>query len=150
MQAGTVSLKGDRVVGGTFTLDMTSIVNLDLEAEEWNQKLVGHLKSDDFFSVETHPTATFKITKAKLRRFAKANEANYEIKGVLTIKGISNAVTFPARIVWNDQGYEATGKIELDRTRWDIRYGSGKFFDNLGDKMIHDLFTLKFSIKTAG
>ena len=150
MQAGTVSLKGDHVIGGTFTLDMTSIVNLDLEAEEWNQKLVGHLKSDDFFSVETHPTATFKITKAKLRRFAKANEANYEIKGVLTIKGISNAVTFPARIVWNDQGYEATGKIELDRTRWDIRYGSGKFFDNLGDKMIHDLFTLKFSIKTVG
>ncbi len=150
MQAGTVSLKGDRVVGGTFTLDMTRIVNLDLEAEEWNQKLVGHLKSDDFFSVETHPTATFKITKVKLRRFAKANEANYEIKGVLTIKGISNAVTFPARIVWNDQGYEAIGKIELDRTRWDIRYGSGKFFDNLGDKMIHDLFTLKFSIKTVG
>ncbi|MDC1037557.1 YceI family protein [Candidatus Marinimicrobia bacterium] len=150
MQAGTVSLKGDRVVGGTFTVDMTSIVNLDMESEEWNQKLVGHLKSDDFFSVGSYPTATFKITKVKKRRFVKASEANYEIKGVLTIKGIAKDVTFPARIIRNDQGYEATGKIDLDRTRWDIRYGSGKFFDKLGDKMIHDLFTLKFSFQTEG
>jgi polyisoprenoid-binding protein YceI len=150
MQAGTVSLKDDRVVGGTFTLDMTSIVNLDMESEEWNQKLVGHLKSDDFFSVGPYPTATFKITKAKKRRFVKASEANYEINGVLTIKGIAKDVTFPARIIRNDQGYEATGKIDLDRTRWDIRYGSGKFFDKLGDKMIHDLFTLKFSFQTEG
>ena len=91
-----------------------------------------------------------KITKAKKRRFVKASEANYEINGVLTIKGIAKDVTFPARIIRNDQGYEATGKIDLDRTRWDIRYGSGKFFDNLGDKMIHDLFTLKFSFQTEG
>lgn len=150
MKSGAVSFKGNRVVGGTFTLDMTSIVNLDIESEKWKQNLVGHLKSDDFFSVESHPTATFKITKAKMLRFVKANEANYEIKGVLTIKGIAKDVTFPVRIVRKDQGYEATGKIELDRTRWDIRYGSGKFFDDLGDKMIHDLFTIKFSFKTAG
>ncbi|MCH7762197.1 MAG: YceI family protein [Candidatus Marinimicrobia bacterium] len=146
---GTVSLKNDILMGGTFILDMTSIVDLDLESEEWNQKLIGHLKSDDFFSVESHPTATLEITKAQFRRSKKATEANYEISGVLTIKGIAKDVSFPARIVRNEHGYEATGKIDLDRTRWDIRYGSGKFFDNLGDKMIHDLFTIKFAFKTA-
>ncbi len=148
MQAGTVQLKGDRLVGGIFIIDMASLVNLDLESEEWNQKLVGHLKSDDFFSVATRPTATFEITKTQFNHSEKANEANYDISGVLTIKGIAKEVDFPALIVQNKQGYEATGKIELDRTRWDIRYGSGKFFDNLGDKMIHDIFTIKFSLKT--
>lgn len=146
---GSVRLKDDILTGGTFILDMASIVNLDIESEEWNQKLVGHLKSDDFFSVESHPIATLEITKAQFRRSKKATEANYEISGVLTIKSIAKEIVFPARIVQNKQGYEATGKIELDRTRWDIRYGSGKFFDNLGDKMIHDLFTIKFAFKTA-
>ncbi|MCH7613523.1 MAG: YceI family protein [Candidatus Marinimicrobia bacterium] len=146
---GTVRLKNDILMGGTFILDMTTIVNLDIESEEWSQKLVGHLKSDDFFSVASHPTATLEIAKAQFRRSKKATEANYEISGVLTIKGIAKDVSFPARIVRNEHGYEATGKIDLDRTRWDIRYGSGKFFDNLGDKMIHDLFTIKFAFKTA-
>ncbi len=148
MQSGTVRLKEDRLVGGTFIIDMTSLVNLDLETEEWNQKLVGHLKSEDFFSVASHPTATFEITKTQFHNSIKANEVNYDISGVLTIKGIAKEVGFSALIIQNKQGYEATGKIELDRTRWGIRYGSSKFFENLGDKMIHDIFTVKFSLKT--
>lgn len=148
MESGTVRLKEDRLVGGTFIIDMTSLVNLDIETEEWNQKLVGHLKSEDFFSVVSHPTATFEITKAQFRHSVKANEANYDISGILTIKGIAKEVGFSALIVQNKQGYIATGKIELDRTRWDIRYRSSKFFENLGDKMIHDIFTIKFSLKT--
>ena len=133
MQAGTVSLKDDRVVGGTFTLDMTSIVNLDMESEEWNQKLVGHLKSDDFFSVNTYSTAGLVITNVE-----KVNSKKHKITADLTIKGITKRIAFEASAEKN----KFAAKIQIDRTQFNVRYGSGSFFDGLGDNMIYDEFEL--------
>ena len=151
---GTVKISGgnllvnqNQVVGGNVVIDMNSLVDLDITDAEYNQKLIGHLKSDDFFSTEKHPQATFKINNVTPIKGAKAGAANYNVNGNLTIKGITKPVTFPATI--NVQGNTITAKsdaVTLDRTQWDIRYGSKSFFANIGDKAIHDDFTVKFNL----
>jgi polyisoprenoid-binding protein YceI len=120
-----------------------------LKDEGTNQKFVGHLKSDDFFSVEKHPNVKFEITSLK----AGSSAGEYTVNGKLTIKGITNDVNFPAKVSVNNGGLvKAVGTAKLDRTKWDIRYGSGKFFQDLGDRMIYDDFEVTFDIaaKTMG
>lgn len=142
VQSGTVSLNDKMVTDAVVNMDMNSIVCTDLEAGEWNDKLVGHLKSEDFFSVEKHANANFNITSVKAGNKAGA----YEVKGDLTIKGITHEIVFPATIEVTDGMVKATGTAKLDRTKWDIKYGSGKFFAGLGDKMIYDEFEVTFDI----
>jgi polyisoprenoid-binding protein YceI len=144
---GEILVNKNQVVGGNVLVDMNSIVDLDITDAEYNKKLIGHLKSDDFFSTEKHPTATFKVNSVTPIKGAKAGAANYNVNGNLTIKGITKPVTFPA--VVNVQGNTITAKsdaITLDRTKWDIRYGSKSFFANIGDKAIHDDFTVQFNL----
>lgn len=138
-------LKDGVLNGGKVIIDMTSITNADLEGE-WNQKLVGHLKSDDFFSVEKFKTAEFVIKKATPIANAKEGEANYTISGDLTIKGITNPIEFPAAITVKNNSFVAIGEAKVDRSKFDVRYGSTSFFDNLGDKAIDNDFFIKFKL----
>jgi polyisoprenoid-binding protein YceI len=138
---GKFVVDGKRVVGGTFTIDMTSITNQDIEDETYRQKLLGHLKSDDFFSTEKHPRATLLITK-----LTPTGQNTYQVKGNLTIKGITKAIEFPATIQLSGNQVQAKATIVVDRTQYDIKYGSGSFFDNLGDKAIDNKFTLDVDI----
>lgn len=144
---GTLSLKSGTVVADNheiktaeFVIDMGSIKNSDIDDRKMNKKLVGHLKSEDFFDVARYPTATLKVTQAK-----KISENNYKIKGDLTIKGETHEVSFPVKVDTSKETH-ALGTIEIDRTRWNIRYGSGKFFKGLGDKMIKDKFEVSFDV----
>ena len=137
LEDGSFVLKDGKIASGTFNIDMTSLVCKDLEDPEWNGKLVGHLQSDDFFSVEKFPTATLTINESSAFKDGVA-----EVKAELTIKGITKPVSFKAKKV--DGFY--TALITVDRTKYDVRYGSGKFFDNLGDNMIYDEFTLDVKI----
>lgn len=139
LSAGTVSVDEANIIGGTFTIDMTSISNIDLEPGEWRDKLENHLKSPDFFNVASNPTATFVLDKAVPKSKADGN-SDYTVTGKLTIKGITHEVTFPATIVHTDGVYRAKATVAIDRTLWDIKYNSGKLFDiqALGDKMIYD------------
>jgi polyisoprenoid-binding protein YceI len=149
---GNVNLKNgalefdskNNLTGGSFELDMKSIVCNDLTGGTAD-KLVGHLKSDDFFSVEKFPTSKFVITSAK----KKGTGNTYTVTGNLTIKGITHPVTFDADVVSRGNNSTATAKIVVDRTKYDVRYGSGKFFDNLGDSAINDNFDLVVSIESA-
>jgi polyisoprenoid-binding protein YceI len=125
---------------------MTTLANTDLTDASYNAKLVGHLKSDDFFGVEKNPTSTFKITKVEPIANAKAGEANYTITGDLTIKGKTHPATFPAVVTVNGNNATAKATATVDRAKYDIRYGSKSFFDNLGDKVINDEFTLAINI----
>ena len=109
----------------------------DLEDAEWNGKLVGHLRSDDFFSVDKFPIATLTITES-----TTFNNGEAQVKGNLTIKGITHPTSF--KVKKTDKGYMAT--VTVDRTKYNVKYGSGKFFDNLGDNMIYDEFTLDVKI----
>lgn len=123
-------------------VDMKTITNEDLEGDS-NGKLVGHLKSDDFFSVEKHPYA-----EINLKSFKPGKESGtYVASGDLTIKGKTAPVSFPFTYNNNDGSFTATGDVTFDRSNYDVRYGSPSFFDDLGDKVIHDDVNLSFTIK---
>ncbi|MGV3640068.1 MAG: YceI family protein [Adhaeribacter sp.] len=144
---GSFQVAKNKVVGGTVEIDMNSIVNVDITDREYNQKLVGHLKSDDFFSTEKHPKATFKITSLTPIKGAKAGASNYTAKGNLTIKGITNPVSFPVTVAVKENAISAKSEsVVLDRTKWDIRYNSKTFFSTIGDKAIYDDFTVQFNV----
>ena len=137
---GSLDIDGSELKGGSFEIDMTSIANTDLEGK-WKAKLEGHLKSDDFFSVDTYKTASLKITNVK-----SITKGKYDVTADLTVKGKTESVTFPAEVSVVDGKATATAKITVDRTKYDVRYGSPSFFDDLGDKAISNEFTLDISI----
>lgn len=146
LQEGQLLVAGDQVVGGEFTIDMASITNTDIEDAKYNSDLVGHLKSDDFFGVEQHPTATFKINSISPIADAAAGQPNYNVEGDLTIKGKTNPVNFPATVTVENGAANAKADIIVDRAKYDVRYGSKSFFSDLGDKVIDDNFTVSLDI----
>lgn len=137
---GNIEMDGNKVTGGFFEIDMNSMTCTDLSGDMAG-KLLGHLKSDDFFGVEKNPTASLKITKAVWQ-----GENNYKVTGDITIKGVTKEIKFPATITEENGKITANSTIVVDRSEFDIRYGSGSFFDNLGDKTIYDDFTLEVSL----
>ena len=145
LSKGSLDINKNKLVGGSFVIDMTTIDNTDVTMEGMKQKLVGHLKNDDFFAVDKHPTATFKITKVVPVAKAKAGEPNYTITGDMTIKGITHAVTFPATVKVAGNTAEANATITLDRTKWDVKYRSG-LIETAADKVIDDNFTIDLKL----
>ncbi len=126
------------LVGGAFVIDMSSINVTDLDGD-MKANLEGHLKSPDFFGVEKFPKAKIEIVKA----VSRGNGKDYKVEANLTIKETTAPVKFIASL---DEG-SATAKIDVDRSVYDVRYGSGSFFDNLGDKTIYDIFELMVDLK---
>ena len=132
IQSGSLTFEDEKLTGGEIVINMTTINTTDLEGE-YKGKLDGHLKSDDFFGVANYPTATlvFKDVTA-------SGKNAYAVSGELTIKGKTNPVTFTISIY----GSKATASLKVDRTEYDVRYGSASFFDGLKDKAIYDEFDL--------
>ncbi|MDF4204537.1 YceI family protein [Maribacter sp. SA7] len=133
LKSGHLEMKGKKLIGGEFVIDMTSISCSDLQAGQGKEKLEGHLQSADFFGVENNPTSKLVFTSVKAM-----NDNSYTVTGDLTIKGITKPVTLVVSMFEN----KATATLKVDRTKFDIKYGSGSFFDNLGDKAIYDDFDL--------
>jgi len=148
IKEGNLTLMKNALTGGEVTIDMSSISVTDITDTKMNEKLVGHLKSDDFFGVEKHPTATFKITKVEAIAGAVAGKPNYTVTGDLTIKKTTKPTTIPALITVKDKTVKAVGSLEIDRTLYDVRYGSGKFFEKLGDKAISDNFKMDLDLSS--
>lgn len=140
IKEGKVNVKDGEIQNGVLIIDMRTITVTDIEDEGTNAKLKGHLTSDDFFGVANHPLATLKITKVE----AKGDK--HHIHGELTLKGITEKVEIPATIKMEDNKLVAIGTAEIDRTKYGIKYGSGSFFDDLGDKAINDMFSVKFKV----
>jgi polyisoprenoid-binding protein YceI len=147
LKEGEVLLEGDSIKSGSFQIDLSQLQVTDIKDAENNAKLVGHLKSADFFAVTAFPTVQFTIDQAEKLKAPLPSGENVTIKGSLTVKGITKSVEFPARVLVKDGVAEASGKVTLDRTNWDIKYKSGKFFQGLGDKLIYDTFEVDFSVK---
>ncbi|SES10122.1 YceI family protein [Pedobacter rhizosphaerae] len=140
LKSGSINVDGKKLTGGTFVIDMTSIKDADGSA-----KLEGHLKADDFFGSAKFPTSTFVITKVA------GSGANVTVSGNLTIKGITKPLSFPASVTTNADGTVSAvaGKIVVDRTKYDIKYGSKSFFDSIGDKAINDEFEIGVKLVAA-
>ncbi len=137
VKSGNFIYDGDALTGGSFEIDMTSIACTDLQGE-YAGKLVGHLKSDDFFGVATYPTAKFEVTKV----ISRGKAGDYKVTGNLTIKETTKEVRFNVTVANNTGVPVATADITIDRSDFNVKYGSGSFFDDLGDKTIYDEFDL--------
>lgn len=135
---GIVVLKKGKLAGGNFTVNMTSIEVTDLKAGQGKEKLEGHLKADDFFG-----TAKFATASLVFKTIAAKSNGVYTVTADLTIKGITNPVTFDMNVT----DTTASTSFKVDRTKFDIKYGSGSFFDNLGDKTISDEFDLTVNLQ---
>lgn len=134
---GELMIENGQLMGGTTEVDMSTIEGDDHRSDN---NLINHLKDPDFFDVKKFHFSTIAIT-----RVASINVEDVEITGNLTIKGITHPVTFPVKMEMKDGIVKASGKLVIDRTKWDVRYNSGKFFDNLKDQAIAD--DIEFNIK---
>ncbi len=132
IKSGSLTFYNGKLTGGEFVIDMTTINSTDLQGGG-KEKLDGHLKSDDFFGVENHPTA-----KLVFKKVTASGKNAYNVIGDLTIKGKTNPITFTISLYGN----KATASLKIDRTKYDVRYGSTSFFDDLKDKAIYDEFDL--------
>ena len=135
IKKGSLTFNNNVLVGGKFLIDMSTINTTDLEGD-YKKKLDGHLKADDFFGVEKHKTASMVFTTIK------QNGANYIVNADLTIKGITNKVKFKMQVSENS----AIANLKIDRTKFDIKYGSASFFDDLKDRAIYDEFDLNVNL----
>ncbi|MFL5727885.1 MAG: YceI family protein [Cytophagaceae bacterium] len=124
---------------GTIVINMSSITDTDLSDKKKNADLVGHLKSADFFDTEKYPTATYRITNMSPGEKADENI----VSGQLMLKGVSENLSFPVKIKMEGNQLKVTGKAVMDRTKWGVKYKSGK---SLGDQMIYDEIELDLDI----
>ncbi len=138
---GFIEITDNTIVGGEIQIDMTSIVITDIEDKKMHDDFLAHLKNDDFFSVDKFKTAKLTITGS-----SKIEINKFKIDGNLTIKDISHPISFISSIEIFTDTLHSLGEVVIDRTLYNIRYGSGKFIDNLGDKLIYDDFVLQFKL----
>jgi polyisoprenoid-binding protein YceI len=131
---GALTFEDKTLTGGTFTVDMNSMVCTDLSGGS-AKRLVGHLKSDDFFGVAEYPEATLVITHAE------KTDDGYNVTGDFTIRGITHAESFVLKL----EGNKASADLEIDRSKYNVKYNSGTFFESLGDKLINDALELRVS-----
>jgi len=146
LKSGEVKLHDSKPVAGKFEIDMATIFVVDIKDPTDNKKLTGHLKSDDFFGINLFPTTMVELTKFEPIANAAAGMPNYKVDGTISIKGVSMPITFPAVIAIADGKATAKASITLDRTKFNVRYGSDKFFDNLGNRAISDNFDVNVNL----
>ncbi len=141
ISVGTLLFNDNKLNGGNFIIDTTSIIILDITDPATNAQFAGHLSSEDFFAIERFPEASFVITNAE-----QVTGDRYKITGDLTIKAITHPVSFEATVQVKDGTATASGKIVIDRTKYDIKFRSGNFFQNLGDTLIYNDFELNVNL----
>jgi polyisoprenoid-binding protein YceI len=141
IKEGNFILNGGKVKGGNIVINTSTIKILDVTDPATNEQFAGHLASDDFFSIEKFPTASFDILSVK-----ELSSDTYYLEGNLTIKDISHVVGFEASVTNSENSITLSGKLIIDRTKYDIRFRSGNFFKDLGDTLIYNDFELDFNI----
>ena len=133
IKSGHLDFNQDKLSGGEFVINMASLTSTDLKVGEGKGKLEGHLKSEDFFGVEKFPTATLIF-----KNVTSTGKNSYEVVGDITIKGKTESIKLDVSVYGN----KANASLKIDRTKFDVKYGSASFFDGLKDKAIYDDFDL--------
>ncbi|MFY0643758.1 MAG: YceI family protein [Bacteroidia bacterium] len=140
VSSGSFAVQNNEITAGSFEIDMNSITEIESQMpEEKVTKLIGHLKSPDFFDVGTHPTASFAISSVQPD----------SLRGNLSIKGITKSITIPYSIEFTDNQMHATSQFTIDRSEFDVRFGSGSFFEDLGDELIKDEIQFTVALHAA-
>lgn len=143
LASANLEFKKSKLVNAKIVIDMTSIKNQDVESPEYRAKLENHLKSADFFDVANYSTATFEMSSAK-----RISKGKYAVKGKLTIRGNTQKIEFVAKIAYSKKkkSFRAQGEMKIDRTKFGVKYNSGDYFKNLGDKLIYNDFIIRFDL----
>jgi polyisoprenoid-binding protein YceI len=141
IKEGNFILNDGKIKEGKVVINTASIKILDVTDPATNAQFAGHLASDDFFSIEKFPTAAFDIL-----RVIELSEDTFYLEGNLTIKDITHVVGFEATLDTHRNTIKLTGKLIIDRTKYDIKFRSGNFFKDLGDTLIYNDFELDFNI----
>ena len=142
LKEGSIYVNNDGIISGNVVIDMNSINCLDMSGRGKN-RLEGHLRSDDFFGVNSYPEANLIFTSWSVNNLCKIL-----YKGDLTIKNITHPITFSGSVKKIDIGYRSTINLSFDRTLYEIKFRSGKYFQNLGDKLILDNIDIRAEIVT--
>jgi len=140
LKSADIKIKDKMPVSGSVVIDMTTIVDTDIKNDGMRKKLEEHLRSDDFFGVSDHPEAVFSISSSE------KTADGIKVKGDLTIKGKTQPYEFLTQLEETEGGFIFKGKMDIDRTLFDVRYGSKKFFAKIGDRAIDDIFTLEYEL----
>jgi polyisoprenoid-binding protein YceI/rhodanese-related sulfurtransferase len=137
----------NNAISGRFEIDMTSIENIDLAGDELQPVLISHLKSDDFFFVKMFPAAFFSIKTATPFKEPELSAPNYDIEGILELRGVRQKINFPATLSSLSNGtITAEAHFDFDRTRWNVIYGSSRFFEHLGMHLVFDPISIQLRI----
>jgi polyisoprenoid-binding protein YceI len=144
LKSGELTFSNNKLVGGMFEMDMNSITCTDITDVKSNKRLVDHLKSEDFFSITHHPTSRFVITSIEAK-----SPTEYNVKGNLTIKGKTNPLSFSVKIRLDDNEVLAEATLTFDRSRYDVKFGSQSFYENLGDKLVYDDIDIAIHLRLA-
>jgi polyisoprenoid-binding protein YceI len=139
--SGKIETEEDKIVSGNFEIDTTSIKITDIKDVETNQQFAGHLASDDFFSIDKYPKATFALLNAN-----ETEKGNLKIDGNLNIKGVIQSQSIEAAVIIEENIFKIKAQAIVDRTKFNMRFRSGNFFQNLGDNLIHNDFALDLFI----
>lgn len=141
---GRIVMEKGRPQSGRIVLDMNTLSDLDLQDELWRNMLLKHLKSEDFFDVEHYPEVVFELRGTALLDKATPGTPNMEIAGVLTIKDTTRSICFPAIVAPQEDGtVKAHAALDLDRTLWNVSYGSGRLYERLGMHLVNDLISVE-------
>ncbi len=140
IKSGSASFDQGIVTKGEVVFDMKSITATSTGKGDGQDKLTSHLQSDDFFAVTTHPEAKYVVTSSE------KTSSGILLKGNLTLKGKTAPLDIPAVVTMDNGNVVIIGTAEVNRSTWDVKYGSETFFDNLGDNVINDMFTLEFKV----
>ena len=141
LKKGKIDVNANGVIHGEVEIDMTTITVTDMQGK-WGTKLEGHLKSPDFFDVEEYSSAF--ITFQSDENPIKNNQLN--LTGELTIKDITHPISFTTELLQTKPSLQAKASLSFDRSKYDVRFRSGKFFENLGDKLILDDIEVDLSL----
>jgi polyisoprenoid-binding protein YceI len=141
IQSGQLTFNDGKLAGGAFVIDTTQIEILDVTDPATNAQFAGHLASGDFFSSEKFPEATLQITAIE-----GGSAIRHAVTGDLTIKGITHPIRFDLDISMQADKLIAAAKLSVDRTKYDMKFRSGNFFQNLGDNLIYNEFELQVNI----
>jgi len=144
LKESTINIDDGKIIGGHIIIDMSSITCLDIKDTNSNKGLIGHLKSDDFFSVSDFSEASLHLVE--INKLDDNNLHSYNISAELTILDQTHPIYFDASIQLVENGARAEGKIEIDRALYGIKYKSKSWYTDLGDNFINDIFYLYFSL----
>jgi polyisoprenoid-binding protein YceI len=147
IKEGRIERAGNDSIKGTITIDMTSIANTDLADSAWNKMLVAHLNSTDFFDTAAYPEAKITVKQSKRTTGDGNGVPNFMLTSDLAIKNVTQEIIFPACVGVDEEGvFKAHAHFDFDRTLWNVKYGSAKFFKQLGMHLVDDIISLDLKI----